>query len=91
MIHSFFKSFKAIRYHDRENIGKFLTDLVIKKIEDKKNDENLISYAINRLALYGDVENMKRLNTAIVEGGLIPSIERLQNIVMYLHALAIHK
>jgi hypothetical protein len=91
MIHSFFKSFKAIRYHDRENIGKFLTDLVIKKIEDKKNDENLISYAINRLALYGDVENMKRLNTAIVEVGLIQSIERLQNIVMYLHALAIHK
>jgi hypothetical protein len=45
---------------------------------------------VNRLAFLGDVENMKRLNSKIVEAGLIPEIQGLQNIVMYLHALAIH-
>ena len=38
----------------------------------------------------GDVKNMKILHKKIVEFALITEIQKLQNIVMYLHALAIH-
>ena len=50
----------------------------------------MIAYAINRFGFMGEVETMKRLNKVIVDKGLIKSITKLQNIVMYLHAMAIH-
>lgn len=55
------------------------------------HDENLIAYAINRLAFMGQIENMQKLNRIIVSADLISKIHTPQNIVMYLHALAIHK
>jgi hypothetical protein len=39
----------------------------------------------------GQVENMKWLSKAGVEAELISKIEVPQNVVMYLHAMAIHK
>ena len=91
ILHSLFKSFHNIRYHNPEEIFTVLTQKVIKVLKEGTIDENLYAYALNRLGFMGQVENMKLLNKAGVEAHLISKIEIPQNVVMYLHVMAIHK
>jgi len=59
MLHSLFKSFRAIRYHNPEEIFTLLTQKVIQVVKEGTIDENLFAYAVNRLGFMGQVENMR--------------------------------
>ena len=48
-------------------------------------------FAINRLALINEKECMMRLHRKVVSGNMIEDIKFSQNIVMYMHALSIHR
>lgn len=54
-MHSLFKSYKTIRYPN-SNIFEKLTEVMLEKIEAGNCDEQLMCYAVNRLAMVNERE-----------------------------------
>ena len=87
---SIIKSYKLCRFPHHPVLDQ-LTDLVIEKLKAGTADSQLLSFAINRLGFLNEKENMLRLHSEMIESGKIRSFNQPQNIVMYLHPLAIHQ
>jgi len=88
-LHSLFKSYKLTRY-PKSDIFEKLTDAIIAKVHVGNCDEQLMSYAVNRLAFINEKGLMLKLHNFLLEHNCLVKINEPQNQVMYIHALAIH-
>jgi len=87
LVMSLIKSYKGCRYREQEII-KTLNDIVIKKMRHEgRHDEQLVFFAFNRLSFMSF--DTTELESEIVSRGFHLRIHEPQNMVMFLHSLAI--
>lgn len=87
LVMSLIKSYKGCRYREKD-IMQSLNDIVIQKMRHEgRHDEQLVFFAFNRLSFLSF--DTKELENEIVSRGFHLRMQEPQNMVMFLHSLAI--